>query len=199
MTRYWMAIAIPPPQRGKHCNTITTSTPAVPPVITTNVLSCATGSYNPRTGIVTKIQAFGVQTNTVSCNSTAKNFTKTLNYWEYVENNMWKQQKYNQIVKEMRRQLLSSYYRVRYTLLLYQTMGSCRDNALCRSLQANPLTVLYTQVLYHCTIANTGAVQVSENAKNKWVTNMTPPEKTSLKSATPSLNKVLDYSTLRGW
>jgi len=74
-----MAIAIPPPQRGKHCNTITTSTPAVPPVITTNVLSCATGSYNPRTGIVTKIQAFGVQTNTVSCNSTAKklylNFT----------------------------------------------------------------------------------------------------------------------------
>ena len=78
-------------------------------------------------------------------------------------------------------------------------MGSCRDNALCRSLQAKPLTVLYTQVLYHCAIANTGAVQVSENAKNKRVTNMTPPEKTSLKSATPSLNKVLDYSTLRGW
>ena len=74
-----------------------------------------------------------------------------------MENNLWKQQKYNQIVKEMRRQLLSSYYRVRYTLLLYQTMGSCRDNALCRSLQANPLTVLHTQVLYHCT-EHTGAV-----------------------------------------
>jgi len=101
----------------------------------------------------------------------------------------------------------------RPTLLLYCTHRCC-------------ITVLNTQVLYHCTahicaipvylthrcctpvihtwllyhcIANTGAVQVSENAKNKWVTNMTPPEKTSLKSATPSLNKVLDYSTLRGW
>ena len=158
MTRYWMAIAIPPPQRGKHCNTITTSTPAVPPVITTNVLSCANVSYNPRTGIVTKIQAFGVQTNTVSCNSTAKNFTKTLNYWECVENNMWKQQKYNQIVKEMRRQLLAattvqgthSYYTrqwapagtmhcagpFRPTLLLYCTHRCC-------------ITVLLqTQVLY---------------------------------------------------
>ena len=47
------AIAIPPPQRGKHCNNITTDTPAVPPVITTNVLSCVNGSYNPRTAIVT--------------------------------------------------------------------------------------------------------------------------------------------------
>jgi hypothetical protein len=55
------AIAIPPPQRGKHCNTITTETPAVPPVITTNALSCVNGLYNPRTAIVTKIQAFGGQ------------------------------------------------------------------------------------------------------------------------------------------
>ena len=158
-----MAIAIPPPQRGKHCNTITTSTPAVPPVITTNVLSCATGSYNPRTGIVTKIQAFGVQTNTVSCNSTAKKF-------KLLRIRRKQSVKTTEIQPNCERNATAaacSYYRARYTLLLYQTMGSCRDNALCRSLQANPLTVLYTQVLCHCTIANTGAVQVSENAKNK--------------------------------
>ena len=53
------------------------------------------------------------------------------------------------------------------SVLLYHTMGSCKDTVLCRSLQAHtPLlycthrwstTVLHTQVLYHCT-AHTGAV-----------------------------------------
>jgi len=102
---------------------------------------------------------------------------KTLHYWEYVENNLWKQQKYNQIVKEMRRQLLSSYYGVTHSYYTRQwapagTMhcaGPFRPTLLLYCTHRCCITVLNTQVLYTC---NTQVIAVPLYCKHKCCTSI---------------------------
>jgi len=152
MTRYWMTIAIPPPQRGKHCNTITTDTPAVPPVITTNVLSCVNGSYNPRTAIVIKIASFWSADEHCAVQLPQ---LKNLLYQHYIVNNQWKPRKYN---KKYKSNVPAAWqlqpYKIHTFTIPHQGLLH-GDRTVPVPSGKHPL--LYcTPVLYHCT-THTGA------------------------------------------
>ena len=146
MTRCWMAIAMPPPQRGKHCNTITTYTPDDNcPLMCKWLIQSKNSHCYKNCKLLESRWRCAVQLHQL------KKFTlpKLRSY------NQWKQQKYN---KKYKRNVPAAWqlqpYKI-HTLTIPHYGLLHGDHTVLVPSGKHPL--LYcTPVLYHCT-THTGA------------------------------------------
>ena len=146
-----MAIAIPPPQRGKHCNTITTDTPDDNcPLMCKRLIQSQNSHCYKNKSFWSADEHCAVQLNQLK--TLIKLYFTNITQLTINENH----RNTTKMEKKCAGSLAAA--TVLSTYSYYNTLWAPAGTPHCAGpFRQTPLTVLHTQVFYHCT-AHTGAV-----------------------------------------